>query len=113
LGGDRLRRSRARHALLFSGHRVRPGEGRRANPAGDWKRRLVRAYHRDIHAIHAQLGFRAPKAALLRIEVPDRARWIEPGGEYNKIGYHRVYGAKLVYAVDGGAERTVGITSMI
>ncbi|HEY8075921.1 MAG TPA: hypothetical protein VIF62_17460, partial [Labilithrix sp.] len=72
------------------------------NPAGDWRRRLVANYKRDIHALHARLGDDADDAKLLRVEVPDeRARWIEPGEEGNKLGYYRVYGTRIVYDVGG------------
>ncbi len=66
------------------------------NPAADWRHRLVAAYSHDIHALHAALGADAPSARLLGLEVPDaRARWVEPGEEYNKIGYYRVFGSHL------------------
>lgn len=72
------------------------------NPAGDWRVRLVGAYERDIHDLHLQLGARASRATFVSLEVPDgRARWVEPGEEYNKLGYYRVFGSKLKYEVDG------------
>lgn len=83
------------------------------NPGADWRRRLVAAYKRDIHALHERLGSRAESAKLVRVEVPEeRARWVEPGDEYNKIGYWRVYGTRLVYEVNG-RERTFDVTSLI
>lgn len=83
------------------------------NPAADWRRRLVGAYKRDIHALHVRLGDNAKNAKLVRVDVPeDRARWVEPGDEYNKLGYWRVYGAKIVYEVSG-RERTFEISSLI
>ena len=43
-------------------------------------------------------------ARLVALDVPEaRARWVEPGEEYNKIGYFRVFGSKLRYEVDGAA----------
>ena len=73
-----------------------------ADPAADWKRRLLGAFRRDIHAFHAALGDDAGAAKLVAFEVPDaRARWVEPGEEWNKIGYFRVFGSKLRYEVDG------------
>lgn len=83
------------------------------NPAADWRRRLVAAYKRDIHALHGRLGDRAKSAKLVRVDVPDdRAKWIDPGDEYNKLGYWRVYGTKIVYEV-AGRERTFEISSLI
>lgn len=83
------------------------------NPAGDWRRRLVAAYKRDIHTFHGRLGEKAAEARLVRIDVPDdRAKWVDPGEEYNKLGYYRVYGTRLVYEV-GGRERTLEVSSLI
>lgn len=71
-------------------------------PAADWKHRLVAAYARDIRALHSHLGSDAARARLVGLDVPEaRARWVEPGEEYNKIGYFRVFGSKLRYEVDG------------
>lgn len=83
------------------------------NPAADWRLRLVAAYKRDIHALHRRLGERASGAKLLRADVPeDRAKWVEPDEEYNKLGYWRVYGTRLVYELDG-KERSFEVTSLI
>lgn len=83
------------------------------SPSGDWKHRLVAAYTRDIHAMAKTLGKNADSATFVRLDVPDRAaRWVEPNEEYNKLGYYRVFGAKLVYSV-GGKERTFDISSLI
>ncbi|HEY6463812.1 MAG TPA: hypothetical protein VIY73_26765 [Polyangiaceae bacterium] len=74
------------------------------NPASDWKHRLVAAYAHDIHALHAHLGDSASSATLVGLDLPDaRARWVDPGEEYNKIGYYRVFGSRLRYTVDGEA----------
>jgi len=85
------------------------------SPASDWKNRLVAAYKRDIHALHARLGEKADDAKLVRFEVPDdRAKWVEPGEEYNKLGYWRVYGTRIVYKIgDEGRERTFEVSSLI
>ncbi|MGO9711432.1 MAG: hypothetical protein ACLQBL_21390 [Polyangiaceae bacterium] len=84
-----------------------------ANPAADWKARLVGNYARDIHALHAKLGPNAARARFLGIDVPmDRARWVEPGEEYNRIGYFRVYGSKLRGELDG-APVTIDVKSLI
>lgn len=83
------------------------------SPASDWKHRLVGAYRRDIHELHKQLGSKAAGARFVRLDVPDaRARWVEPKEEYNKLGYYRVYGTRIVYEVDG-KERTFDISSLI
>ncbi len=84
-----------------------------ADPAADWKHRLVGAYQRDIHALHARLGREPGEAKFLALEVPEaRARWVEPGEEWNKIGYYRVFGTKLRYSADG-AEHAFDVKSLI
>jgi hypothetical protein len=84
-----------------------------ANPAADWKARLVAHYARDIHALHAKLGPGAARARFVAADVPmDRARWVEPGEEYNRIGYFRVYGTKLRGEMDG-APVSIDVTSLI
>ena len=83
------------------------------NAGADWRRRLVVSYKRDVHALHKRLGEHATDAKLLRVEVPqDRAKWVEPDEEWNKLGYYRVYGSRLVYEVDG-KERSFEMTSLI
>ncbi|HEY3822711.1 MAG TPA: hypothetical protein VGL81_36350 [Polyangiaceae bacterium] len=84
-----------------------------SDPASDWKHRLVAAYGRDVHALHARLGADAARATFVGLEVPDaRARWVDPGEEYNKLGYFRVFGSKLRFTVDGEA-RSFEVKSLI
>lgn len=84
-----------------------------AYPASDWRRRLIGAFKRDIHGLHKRLGDKAASAKLVRFDVPDdRARWVEPDEESNKLGYWRVYGTHIVYEVDG-KERTFDVSSLI
>jgi hypothetical protein len=83
------------------------------SPASDWRRRLVAAYKRDVEGLAKRLGDKASSAKLVRLEVPDeRARWVEPNEESNKLGYYRVYGSRLVYELDG-KERSFDISSLI
>ena len=83
------------------------------NPARDWKLRLVAAFTRDIHDLHLKLGRNTERAKLVRLDVPAaRAVWVEPGEEYNKIGYYRVFGSKLRYEVDGHP-RDIEVRSLI
>ena len=83
------------------------------NAGSDWRRRLVGAYKRDIHALHKRLGEHPESVKFLRAEVPqDRARWVEPNEESNKLGYYRVYGTRLVFELDG-KERSFEVTSLI
>jgi hypothetical protein len=83
------------------------------SPEADWRHRLVANYARDIHKLHQRLGSHAADARLLDLDVPtERSRWVEPGEEYNKLGYFRVYGAKMRYAV-GDRPGTVEVSSLI
>jgi hypothetical protein len=83
------------------------------SPASDWRRRLVAAYKRDIHALHTRLGETATRAKFVRTIVPEeRARWVEPNEETNKLGYYRVYGTRILYEVDG-KERSFDVSSLI
>ncbi len=83
------------------------------NPAADWRRRLVAAYTHDIHALHAKLGAQATDARLVTFDLPkERARWVRPGEEYNKLGYYRVFGTKLRYE-SSGRRGTFDVTSLI
>jgi hypothetical protein len=78
-----------------------------ANPAADWKHRLVAAYERDIHALHLRLGAGHGdiRAHFVALEIPQSAsRWVNPGEEYNKIGYYRVFGSKLRYEMAGRSQ---------
>jgi hypothetical protein len=83
------------------------------SPASDWRRRLVAAYKRDIHGLNKRLGDKAESAKVVRLDIPeDRARWVDPNEESNKLGYWRVYGTHIVYEVDG-KERSLDISSLI
>jgi hypothetical protein len=83
------------------------------SPGADWKHRLMSAYARDIHALHARLTDEASRAIFVALEVPDaRVRWVDPGEEYNKIGYFRVFGSKLRYEIEG-ERRSFDVKSLI
>jgi hypothetical protein len=84
-----------------------------ADPAADWKHRLLAAFRRDIHAFHAALGDEAATPRFVSFDVPEaRARWVDPGEEWNKIGYFRVFGSKLRYVV-AGDEHAFEVKSLI
>jgi hypothetical protein len=83
------------------------------NPERDWKLRLVAAYKRDIHDLHLKMGKNASRATFVGLTVPSRGgRWVEPGEEYNKLGYHRVFGSKLRYEA-GGRTHDIDVKSLI
>ena len=113
LDRHRRRRSRSGDAVLLPRRRLRAGQGHRrpclrleAPP-----RRGLRARH--PRAARAPWRRRAASATLVGLEVPEaRARWVDPGEEYNKIGYYRVFGSRLRYTVDGEA-RSFEVKSLI
>jgi hypothetical protein len=84
-----------------------------ADPAADWRNRLVAEFDLDVRAARDLLGRHARHATLLRVIVPEaEASWITPGVCSNGVGYWHVAGARLVYRV-GGQERSIGIASLI
>lgn len=84
-----------------------------AKPAADWRFRLHAAYARDIHDLHAQLAHRGPDVVFVGGVIPsERARWVEPGEEYNKLGYYRVFGSELRYRT-AGRDHSFRIASLI
>lgn len=83
------------------------------DPSSDWRRRLVAAYKRDIHALHRRFGETPTTAKFVRVEIPEeRARWVLPDEETNRLGYYRVYGTRVIYE-EGGKERAFDIRSLI
>jgi hypothetical protein len=73
-------------------------------PEADYKHRLLASFGRDIHRLHERLGSHAADATLAELEIAsERARWVEPNEESNKIGYWRVFGSKLRYKVGENA----------
>jgi len=84
-----------------------------SDPVGDYRSRLIANYEQDIHTLHAQLGAEASRCLLTGLSVPgDQAVWVQPGAEYNKGSYWRVYGSRLHYTVDG-QDRSFPVTSLI
>lgn len=83
-------------------------------PAADYNKRLIAAFERDIHAAHKEMGNGALSATLVGMEVlEDKAQWMKPGSEGNKVGYHRVLGSKLRYLDGGGGAKAIEVTSLI
>ena len=82
------------------------------DPAEDYQNRLIAWYELDIHAAHEHLGTPAD-ARFVSVDVPQsNAEWIEPGAEYNKGSYYRVYGTRLNYEINGRAA-SIGVFSLI
>jgi hypothetical protein len=84
-----------------------------ANPAADWHERLIGQYDSDIAGLHAALGAGAASAQFVGVSVPSAAAtWVDPGAEYNRIGYWRVYDTTVEYTV-GGMQRSFTVISLI
>ena len=84
------------------------------NPSRDWETRLVRAFRRDIHDYHRLLGPDAAGARLADIVINERAvRWMDPGAEGNRVGYHRVTRSRLKVRLANGGTRELELTSLI
>ena len=76
-----------------------------ADPAADWRGRLVAEFQADIIAAHDLLGSEARHATLVRVIVPEpEADWINPGVCSNGVGYWHVAGARVVYRAGGSGE---------
>jgi hypothetical protein len=72
---------------------------------------LVRMYRRDVHLLHARRRT-WDGARFLSFELGSPPRWVKPGEEWNKIGYHRTFGGKLRYDL-GGSVRIVDVHTII
>lgn len=80
----------------------------------DWKSRLLKAFARNIHEYHKELGDDPAGCKLLGIEVDEkRVKVMERGKEGNKLPYHRVTRSKIRWADASGKEKTFELTSLI
>ena len=64
---------------------------------------LHRTFGNDVHALHKK---RKSWTGVVfeRFEKGSKPKWVKPGEEANKIGYHRSFRGKLHYTVDGQSE---------
>jgi hypothetical protein len=69
------------------------------DPGKYWDQ-LHRTYVNDVHALHRKRKS-WDGAEFVRFEGWSRPKWVKPGDEANKIGYHRAFHGKLRYKVDG------------
>ena len=84
-----------------------------SDPAGDYQSRLIANFDDDVHTLHEQLGANSSDAQFVGINVPDgQAVVVQPGEEYNKLSYWRVYGTTMQYTVDGQSG-SFPVTSLI
>jgi hypothetical protein len=72
---------------------------------------LLATFHRDVHDLHAKR--RSWKGASFQsFEAGASPKWVKPGDEWNKIGYHRIVGSKIHYDVEG-RHRTLEVRTLI
>jgi hypothetical protein len=76
------------------------------DPAADWRNRLIANFKVDVAEAHRKLGPNVSTAKLVSVRVPDTAKWVKPGEEYNVSPYWRVLKSQMEFTVDG---RTVSI----
>lgn len=85
-----------------------------ADPARDWRVRLVAAFERNIHEYHRALPPNVRSLRLLGVDVPEsKIRWMKPGSEGNRVGYFRVLRAHLRAQDEHGKEHAFELTSLI
>jgi hypothetical protein len=78
---------------------------------GRYHAELVRVYHRDILRLHAKRRS-WEGARFVSFALGSAPRWIEPGREWNKLGYYRTFDAKLAYEVSE-TSRTLLVRTII
>jgi hypothetical protein len=84
------------------------------DPDRDHERRLLALFERDVHAYHRKLGEHPETATFVELRVPtSNSKWMPPGKEGNRVGYHRVLRSNLVFRSGGGEERKLEVTSLI
>jgi hypothetical protein len=69
------------------------------DPGKYWDQ-LHRTYVNDVHALHKKRKD-WDKATFAGFDGWSRSKWVPPGDEANKIGYHRAFHGKLRYEIDG------------
>jgi hypothetical protein len=85
-----------------------------AAPARDHKFRLLAAFHRNVHEYHRKVQQLPRPLKLVTIEPPvQKAQWMKPGSEGNKLGYYRLLRSHLQMVDAAGTAHRLPITSMI
>lgn len=73
--------------------------------------RMLRLFHRDVHALHAELGEDAATAEFDRLELSRRRGWVEVRQESNRLPYWAQRHNWLYYRV-GDEERRFEVRTM-
>ncbi len=67
---------------------------------GKYWTQLHKTYVSDVHALHRKRKS-WEGATFVKFDGWTRSKWVPPGDEANKIGYHRAFHGKLHYKVGG------------
>ncbi|MEM9069595.1 MAG: hypothetical protein AAGE52_13870 [Myxococcota bacterium] len=73
--------------------------------------RMLRLFHRDVHALHAELGEDAERAEFVRLELSRRRGWVGLREESNRLPYWAQRHNWLYYRV-GDEERRFKVRTM-
>lgn len=72
--------------------------------SGKYWEQLHRTYLIDVHALHKKRKS-WDGAKFVRFDRGSTPKWVKPGDEANKIGYHRSFHGQLRYEIGGEAQK--------
>jgi len=78
---------------------------------GKYWNQLHKTYGSDVHALHKKRKS-WEGATFVKFDGWTRSKWVPPGDEANKIGYHRAFHGKLHYKV-GGEDAEMDVQTII
>ncbi len=78
---------------------------------GKYWTQLHKTYVSDVHALHRKRKS-WEGATFVKFDGWTRSKWVPPGDEANKIGYHRAFHGKLHYKV-GGDDGEIDVMTII
>ena len=78
---------------------------------GKYWTQLHKTYANDVHALHKKRKSWAG-ASFVKFDGWARSKWVAPGKEANKIGYHRAFHGKLHYKA-GGEDAEIDVQTII
>ncbi len=78
---------------------------------GKYWSQLHRTYVNDVHALHKKRKS-WDGAEFVKFDGWSRTKWVPPGDEANKIGYHRAFHGKLHYKA-GGEDAEIDVHTII
>jgi hypothetical protein len=78
---------------------------------GKYWAQLHRTYQSDVHALHKKRKS-WDKAEFVNFDGWSRSKWVKPGDEANKIGYHRAFHGKIHFKA-GGEDAVIDVHTII